>query len=349
MSHTIANMSIAYFFFVVFFLLNNVSCINLQIGSQKYTLSSNKIKKDILDFYNTLSLLKSDKYLKDNIRKINLYTKLRKRLYKDRLSVYANISIKEKSEDVPVKIVVNEKESKEGEEEKSGKSAGNSITDHQEIFTNFLNFNKNNFFCVDELGLDVNIPLLKNSNVGANIVYQLPKVVYINAYANAYNTIIKGEFNTIDILKRVSFFQFFDNFYVNANYDFKNEKALVNLESKLYEYYNKYGDNISFNNKIIIERNNKNDYDGSVCLSLKYNNNVFTPIFNFKDKSYEYIYDNLSPNRKFSVKIDKDRNVHVNFLSFDKVNDSNKYFLFFNFVFSNPMQSIITLKREFIF
>ncbi|SBT46133.1 conserved Plasmodium protein, unknown function [Plasmodium ovale wallikeri] len=337
------NMSKAYSVFVIFFLLNYVSCINLQIGNQKYTLSSNKIKKDLIEFYNTLSLLKSDKYLKDNIKKINLYTKFRKRLYKDRLSVYANISIKERGEDVPVKVVAEEKEHKDGGEEKNN----NGID--QEMFSNFLKFNKNNFFCVDELGLDVNIPVLKNSNLGANIVYQLPKVVYVNAYANAYNTIIKGEFNTIDIIKKVSFFQFFDNFYVNANYDFKNEKALINLESKLYEYYNKYGDSISFNNKVIIERNNKNDYDGSVCLSLKYNNNIFTPIFNFKDKSYEYIYDNLSPNKKFSVKIDKDRNVHFNYLSLDKVNESNKYFLFFNFVFSNPMQSIITLKREFIF
>ncbi|SCP02830.1 conserved Plasmodium protein, unknown function [Plasmodium malariae] len=335
-------MCIVYLVFVIFFLVNNVSCINLQIGSQKYTLSSNKIKKDLLDFYNTLNVLKSDKYLKENIKKINLYTKFRKRLYKNRLSVYANISIKEKGEDVPVKVV-EEKENKEGEEEK------NRNVLHQEIFTNFLKFNKNNFFCVDELGLDINIPVLKNSNLGASVVYQLPKMVYVNAYANAYNTIIKGEFNTVDLIKRISFFQFFENFYVNANYDFKNQKALVNLESKLYEYYNKYGDNISFNNKVIIERNNTNDYNGSVCLSLKYNNNIFTPIFNFKDKSYEYIYDNLSANRKFSVKIDKDRNVHFNYLSFDKVNESNKYFLFFNFVFSNPMQSIITLKREFIF
>ncbi|CRH04030.1 conserved Plasmodium protein, unknown function [Plasmodium relictum] len=326
------------FVFPFFFLLNTISCINLQIGNQKYQLSTNKIKNDLLDFYSTLNILKSEKYLKDSIKKINLYTKLRKRLYKDRLSIYANVSVKEK-EDAPIKVV----EGKEKKEEDK-----KDIID-QEFITNFMLFNKNNFFCIDELGLDINIPLLKNSNLGANIVYQLPKVIYVNAYANAYNSIIKGEFNTIDIVKRISFFQFFENFYINANYDFKNKRALLNLESKFYEYYNKFGDHFSFNNKIIVQRDSKNQYDGSVCLSLKYNNNVFTPIFNFKDKSYEYSYDNLNPNRKISVKIDKDRNVHFNYLSFDKVNEYNKYFLFFNFIFSNPMQSIITLKREFIF
>ncbi|SOV18726.1 conserved Plasmodium protein, unknown function [Plasmodium sp. gorilla clade G2] len=334
-------MSQIYLVCVICCLLYYVRCINVQIGNQKYSLCSNKIKKDLLDFYNTLGVLKSDKNLKDNIKKVNLYTKFRKRLYKDRLSVYANVSIKEKGEEVvPVKVV-EEKENKENEEKTN-------ILD-QEIFTNFMQFNKNNFFCIDELGLDVSIPLYKNSGFGANVVYQLPETVYVNAYTNIYNTIIKGEFNSIDILKRISFFQFFDNFYLNAHYDFKSEKALLNLESKLYEYYNKHGDNISFNNKIIVERNMHNEYDGSVCLSLKYNNNVFTPIFNFKDKTYEYVYDNISGNRKFSVKVDKDRNVHFNYLSFDRVDESNKYFLFFNFIFSNPMQSIITLKREFIF
>ncbi|SCM08179.1 conserved Plasmodium protein, unknown function [Plasmodium chabaudi adami] len=335
-----------FYLFFCFFVLNYVSCVNLQIGNQKYALCSNAIKKNLLDFYNTLSFLKSDKYLKDNIKKVNLFTRFRKRLYKDRLSVYANVIIKDKDEEAAVKVT-EEKENKEegGDDEEKGTT--NSID--PDIFANFLKFNKNNFFCIDEFGLDVSIPLLKNTNLGANVVYQLPKAVYVNAYANAYNTIIKGEFNTIDLMKKISFFQFFDNFYINANYDFKSEKALINLESKLYEYYNKYGDKISFNNKVIIERNNKNDYDGSVCLSLKYNNNIFTPIFNFKDKSHELLYDNVNGNRKFSVKVDKDKNIHFNYLSFDKVNESNKYLLFFSFLFSNPMQSIITLKREFIF
>ncbi|VWU50676.1 conserved protein, unknown function [Hepatocystis sp. ex Piliocolobus tephrosceles] len=339
-------MYMKYLVFVVFVLLNYISCINLQIGNQKYTLTASKIQKDLIDLYNTLRNLKAEEYLKDRIKKANLYTKFRKRLYKDRLSIYANVSIKEKSEDVPVKVVVEENEQQTQQGEGGGKNIDSM---EQDFLTKFIQFNKNNFFCIDEVGLDMNIPVLKNSNVGANFIYELPKKININAYANANNTIIKGEFNTEDIIKKISFFQFFDNFYVNANYDFKNQTALINLESKLYEYYNKYGNNISLNNKVVIQRSGNNDYEGSVYLSLKYNNNIFTPIFNFKDKTYEYLYDNVGTNRTISVKVDREKNVHINYISFDKVNESNKYILFFNFVFSKPLQSILTLKREFVF
>lgn len=352
------------FFFATFlFVLKKTICINLNNGNQRYTLSVNKIKNELVNFYNTLNILDSDKYFKDSIKKVNLYTKIRKRLYKDNVSVYANISIKESREHgakateevavaataagVPVSPMTDEKV-KDENFEKEAKEKMNKI-EEENFKSHFILFSKKNFFCIDELGIDMNFPLLKNSNLGANIIYQYPKAVFVNAYANAYNSVIKGEFNTIDILKRISFFQFFDNFYLNANYDFKNKKALLNIESKFYEYYNRFGDNISFNNKLIIQRDRKNQYDGSVCLSLKYNNNVFTPIFNFKDKSYEYNYDNINPNRKFSVKIDKNRNVHFNYFSLDRMNENNRYFLFFNFIFSNPMQSIITLKREYIF
>lgn len=345
-----------FFFYTLLFVLKKTLCINLNNGNQKYKLGTNKIKNEIVNFYNTLNIFDSDKYFKDSIKKVNLYTKIRKRLYKDNLSVYANISIKEKRENTvgvtqPGSSSTDEKltnEKHKNEKYKNElKAKYNKIKENFE--SNFILFSKDNFFCIDELGVDMNLPLLKNSNLGANIIYQYPKFVFVNAYANAYNSVIKGEFNTIDILKRISFFQFFDNFYFNANYDFTNKKALLNIESKLYEYYNRFGDSISFNNKVILQRDRKNHYDGSVCLSLKYNNNVFTPIFNFKDKSYEYNYDNINPSRKFSVKIDKNRNLHFNYFSLDRMNENNKYYIFFNFIFSNPMQSIITLKREYIF
>lgn len=343
-----------FLFTALFFVMKKTLCVNLNIGKQKYKLSASKIKNELLNFYNSINILDSDKYFKDSIKKVNLSTKIRKRLYKDNLSVYANVSIKEKKEDalVPIQtpVSVSAGTDKKGNTEKWEKEEAEKNKKLDEDFKrNFILFSKNNFFCIDELGFDMNLPLLKNSNLGANIIYKHPKSVFVNAYANAYNSVIKGEFNTADILKRISFFQFYDNFYLNANYDFKNKKALLNVESKVYEYYNRYGDNISFNNKLILQRDRKNQYDGSVCLSLKYNNNVFTPVFNFKDKSYEYNYDNINPNRKFSVKIDKNRNVHFNYFSLDKINENNKYFLFFNFIFSNPMQSVITLKREYIF